>query len=175
MTTSRAVTYGCLACLLAAWLASAASTTFQAPPREPERISAASPTDALAAEVQAHAARLRRRLASAPTPQAPHRNPFVFAERQPIARPPIVRRVRPAAIPEPDTPSEPALSLIGIAEDQGAAGPTRTAIIADESDAVLMVTVGQTVLGRYRVQAIGADAVELQDLGTHATRRLGLR
>ena len=27
-----------------------------------------------------------------------------------------------------------------------------------------MVTVGHTVLGRYRVEAIGADAVELKDV-----------
>jgi hypothetical protein len=65
--------------------------------------------------------------------------------------------------------------LIGIAEDQGPSGLVRTAIIADEAENLLMATVGNTLLGRYRVEAIGADAVELKDVNTSAVRRLGLR
>ena len=85
------------------------------------------------------------------------------------------RRAEPVATAGPQSPTEPTLALIGIAEDQGPSGPTRTAIIADESESILMVTVGQNVLGRYRVEAIGADAVELTDVATNAVRRLGLR
>ena len=47
--------------------------------------------------------------------------------------------------------------------------------MSDEGENLLMVTVGQNVLGRYRVEAIGADAVELKDVGTSAMRRIGLR
>ena len=176
MTTRRAVTYGGLSCLMAAWLASAASTTFQPlpAPREPERGTTGTSTDALAVEVQAHASRLRQRLQSAPTPQQPHRNPFAFQVRpQQVVQP--LRRAERVAPVEPPPPSEPRLSLIGIAEDQAASGLVRTAIIADEAENLLMVTVGHTVLGRYRVEAIGADAVELKDVGTNAVRRLGLR
>ena len=47
--------------------------------------------------------------------------------------------------------------------------------MADEAENLLMATVGNTLLGRYRVEAIGADAVELKDVNTSAVRRLGLR
>ena len=177
MTTRRAVTYGGLSCLLAAWLASAASTTFQ--PYEPARHESelgttGTSTDALAMEVQAHASRLRQRLKSAPTPQSPHRNPFAFQVRpQQVVQP--VRRAEPVAPVAALPPAEPRLSLIGIAEDQGPSGLVRTAIMADEAENLLMATVGNTLLGRYRVEAIGADAVELKDVNTSAVRRLGLR
>ena len=174
MTTRRAVTYGGLSCLLAAWLASAASTTFQSLPPERERVAPGNSTDAIAVQVQAHAMRLRERLQSAPTPQLPHRNPFAFQVRaQPVVRP--VRRPDPSTPVEPLPPPEPRLSLIGIAEDQSPAGVTRTAIISDEAENLLMVAVGHTVLGRYRVEAIGADAVELKNVETNAVKRLGLR
>jgi hypothetical protein len=65
--------------------------------------------------------------------------------------------------------------LIGIAEDQGPKGFVRTAIITDDADAVFVLTVGETLLDRYKVEAIGADVVELKDLGSDATRRLALR
>src|SRR5688572_21318577 len=178
MTTRRAVTYGGLFCLLAAWLASAASTTFQEydPALSPARDVAQPSPDVLANDVQAQAARLRQRLASAPVPPAPERNPFLFESR--IAAPSrhLPRRiVEPAPLVQPAAVPEPPLALIGIAEDKGPGGLTRTAIIADDAEAVFMVTVGQTILERYRVEAIGADAVELKDSLTNSVRRLGLR
>ena len=177
MTTQRAVTYGGLSCLLAAWLASAASTTFQHPQEPvPEGSSGlTTSTEALAADVQAHAVRLRERLATAPVPQLPHRNPFTFQARPPVPRQ-IARRLEPAILaPEPVSIPEPVLSLIGVAEDNGSSGVTRTAILSDDHDGVLLVTVGQTVLGRYTVEQIGADAVELKDVESNAIRRLALR
>jgi hypothetical protein len=177
MTTRRAVTYGGLFCLLAAWLASAASTTFQSitsPPQEQQLGTTGTSTDALALQVQAHAARLRDRLQSAPTPQSPHRNPFMFQVRtQPAVR--NARSAEPQAPLAPPPPPEPKLSLIGIAEDQGPSGVTRTAILADEADNPIMVMVGHIVLGRYRVEAIGADAVALKNVENDSVRRLGLR
>ena len=178
MTTRRAVTYGGLFCLLAAWLASAASTTLQNQNPPEESSTPAPSTYALVTDVQAQAARLRQRLASAPAPQAPRRNPFLFDARAEPAPRQIVRRLEPApalAPLPPPPPPEPALVLAGVAEDQGPKGPVRTAILADDTEAVFIVTVGQTVLGRYRVEAIGADAVELKDVSTGAIRRLGLR
>ena len=178
MTTRRAVTYGGLFCLLAAWLASAASTTLQ---DEQQAIGSAdgpalTSTEALANEVQAHAAKLRDRLSTAPVPQAPHRNPFLFEARAlPPPRPPM-RRLEPAPIVQPALADpEPALALIGVAEDQGPQGLTRTAILAGDAESVFMVTVGETVLGRYRVEAISADVVELKDVRNETTRRLALR
>jgi hypothetical protein len=171
------VAYGGICCLLAAWLASAASTTRRPPAaafQEP-RGAGTSATETLASEVQAHAARLRERLASAPRPQLPVRNPFVF-DRRPIPfTPPPAARKTPEVIAAELTPPEPMLALIGIAEDQGPAGMVRTAIITDEVDAVFVLTVGETLLDRYKVHAIGADAVELKDVASDAIRRLALR
>ena len=178
MTTRRAVTYGGLTCLLAAWLASAASTTLQQGETagEPAPAPAGVSTETLASEVQAHAAKLRQRLASAPTRPVPQRNPFLFEPRVAPARQLARQIVEPAAVtPEPLPPPEPVLALIGVAEDRGPKGLTRTAILAGDGDAMFMVTVGEILLGRYRVDAIGADAVELRDVGTQAVRRLGLR
>lgn len=133
-------------------------------------------TETLATDVQAHAARLRERLASAPAPQVPHRNPFVFESRQPPPPRQIARRVEAAAAPlQPPPPPEPMLALIGVAEDKSPTGVVRTAMIADETDALFMVTVGQTVMGRYRVEAIGTEVVELKDMGSGAIKRLALR
>src|SRR5215210_3297244 len=96
--------------LLAAWLASAAGVTQRprpiAVPRDtPERVQ----LDALASEVQSQAVRLRQRLAIAPAPHAPFRNPFVFGARAPVHAPaaPRVAPLPPAELPvrqmpEPD-------------------------------------------------------------------------
>jgi hypothetical protein len=176
MTMRRAVTYGGSICLLAAWLASAASTPRQTPAESPRESdpNASSPTETLAAEVQAHAAKLRSRLASARAPQMPLRNPFSFdAPVRPAVRtapePIATAAIEPAPIPEP------MLTLIGIAADQGPNGEVRTALVADQSENVHIVKVGETLLGRYRVTAIGADAAELKDITTESVRRLALR
>jgi hypothetical protein len=130
MTIRRAVTYGGLSCLLAAWLASAASTLRQPAAREPVRSMAGASTDTIVADVQAHAARLRERLAAAPPPQPSRRNPLLFATR--AVEVPSARRVQPAVVLPPDLlpAPEPVLSLIGVAENQSAKGPVRTAMIA---------------------------------------------
>ena len=85
MTTRRAVSYGGLFCLLAAWLASAASTNQNQPADGASRVAPwhdANATDALVSEVQAHAPRASPAASqSAPMPQAPTRNPFLFESR----------------------------------------------------------------------------------------------
>jgi hypothetical protein len=177
MTTRRAVTYGGLTCLLAAWLASAASTTQQQrqPQADLDRGAPLTETEALAGDVQAQAVRLRQRLASAPGPDAPHRNPFLF-ESRPVAAPRLtVPRIEAALPSEPPPAPEPVLVLVGVAEDHGPKGLVRTAILTDDADGVFIVPVGQTVINQYRVEAIGADAVELKDIATGAVRRLALR
>ena len=52
--------------------------------------------------------------------------------------------------------------------------PVRTAILSGLGD-VFLVKAGEIVASRYEVVAVGADAVELRDLGTGRTLRLGLR
>jgi hypothetical protein len=178
MTPARAAAYIGGAVLLAAWLSSAATS-----PQETEQSTSANPqgtsgTDSVGFDMQEQAARLRAKLAAAPVPQQPARNPFSFAVRElPAAR----ARVH-AAVPElppasnaPLVEVEPPLSLVGMAERQTPAGPVRTAVIAGDADDVFLVSQGEEVAGRYRVTVIAADAVELQHLSTGAVRRLMLR
>jgi hypothetical protein len=172
MTPARAATYLVGAILLAAWLASAAGVARpHMPPVPPRRSAESMQLDAAALIVQSQAARLRQRLATAPTLQAPIRNPFTFAARETVATTGPVRPRTLAApvVADPPVP-EPALVLLGVAEQ----GSTRTAMV-ESGDELLMAIEGQTLVGRYRVAKVGADAIELVDLGTGATRRLYLR
>jgi hypothetical protein len=176
MTLRRATLYIGGASLLVAWFSSAASVSLergrqQSPPGPP---AAASPVDDLAADVQRQTRRLRQRLASAPLPQMPIRNPFEFRT---VTRPQTaIRRVETVSVPVATSgPVEPALSLIGVAERQLPQGVVRTAMIATEGDELVMATVGDTVLQRYKVTAVSADAAELTDVSTGLTRLIALR
>lgn len=171
MTPARAATYLVGAILLAAWLASAAGVGRLPLTAVPRRSAEASQLDAVAANVQSQAVRLRQRLAVAPSPQAPVRNPFAFAAREAMVAPAVAIRPQPVAAPiVAPAPAEPELVLLGVAEQEA----TRTAMIG-AGDELLMATEGQIVAGRYRVSRVGADAIELVDLVTGATRRLFLR
>jgi hypothetical protein len=160
-----------------AWLSSAAGVGRNAPP---PRTIPKSPINAelstLAADVQTQASRLRDRLAEAPAPSSQERNPFSFVARS--ASPPrvAVRSVgpAPAIVTEPQV-AEPILTLIGVAEMAGPSGPVRTAMITGPAGDLLMVQAGQTLLGRYEVTAIGADAVQLKQTDSGAVRTLVLR
>jgi hypothetical protein len=176
MSAKRAAGYTGGALLLLAWLASAGGLNRQ----EPETAVAPSPpvetndATALAAEVQAQTLRLKNRMASAPSPQRPFRNPFTFAER-PAAVPSAPRARAESAPPLPEPPLEPAIELIGVAETAAPAGMVRTAIISAHSGELFLVKEGETLAARYRVGTVAADAVELNDLATGAVRRLALR
>ncbi len=177
MSPSRTAAYLVAAVLFAAWLASAAGIS-----RRPRSFVAPRPgpqvegVEALAADVQSQAARLRQRIATAPAPQAPARNPFSFADPSP--RPPRVQRKAEAISSPPLTnhePPEPELTLLGVAEQQTADGVVRTAMLGGRGEDLFMVVAGQSLGGRYRVVAVGADAVELKDELTGLTRRLALK
>ena len=165
------------AAVVGAWIASAASVSRGARvPRAPQRSAESAAVHNLAADVQAQTARLRQRLETAPVPKAPFRNPFMFAAREP--KRPAARPAAPVVFtpPPPVAPVEPSLHLIGIAEKKAGDGVVRTAMMAaGDADNLIMATLGQTILGAYEVVAIGADAVELKDVATGATRRLVLR
>ncbi len=94
----------------------------------------------------------------------------MFAAREPVAAPAVHPRTLAAPVVVDSPLPELALVLLGVAEQ----GSTRTAMVESGGD-LLMVTEGQTLAGRYRVAKVGADAIELVDLGTGATRRLFLR
>jgi hypothetical protein len=175
MTVKRAAFYSGGTLLLIAWLASAASlsreTSDEQPPSRPVETSG---TASLAAEVQAQTLKLKNRLATAPVPQKPARNPFVFAAR-PVVAERLARVPQPDAVPVVPVLAEPAIELIGVAENKTAAGVARTAIISALSGELFLVKEGDTVASRYRVAGVGADAVELIDLASGAARRLALR
>ena len=177
MTLRRATLYIGGGSLLVAWFSSAASLSLmRTPPRAfSERQSVAAPTDGVAEAVQAQSRRLRLRLATAPLPQQPLRNPFAFRPA-PSASPVRVRAAaaEPAAM-EPVIPEEPRLELVGIAEQRTPAGAVRTAMIATESNELLMAPLGAAVLGRYTIAVIDGDGVTLTEVATGRTRRLVLQ
>jgi hypothetical protein len=175
MTFTRASAYVGLASVLVSWLAGAAglSVTSSAPPQTPRRSDTAT-TQALADEIQTQASRLRGRLAAAPVPHEPIRNPFAFAPRRAaVVRGTSGTTVKPAAVAMPV--GEPPLQLAGVAERETPTGTVRTAMITADSDELFMLVDGDTLGGRYRVKSVGADVVELIDLVTGATRRLAMR
>ena len=178
MTLSRATLYIGGATLLAAWFASAASVSLGRNPRQAPRIDPAAtvPAQALTASVQAQARRLKERLAAAPTPQQPVRNPFAFRPVPQVRTAPVVRQA--VAAPEPVSPEpqivEPPLALIGVAERREGEAPVRSAVLTSDGLELIMAEVGAVVLGRYKVTAIDADAVEMQDTATGRPRRLTL-
>jgi hypothetical protein len=181
MTAGRLAALLLGAAVFGAWLASAAGVTRQARlARSTPRLAQAPQFDALTADVQAQAGRLRERLAQAPAPREVQRNPFRFADRPA----PAIRRAPRSAVRDAPPPAavdvapelrEPALQLIGVAENATKEGVVRTAMIAGGYDELMMVTAGQKILGRYEVVAVGADAVELKDVQTGAIRRLILQ
>jgi hypothetical protein len=174
MAPARAAAYLGGTLLLVAWLASAAGVSRRQPGIQIARPQAeALQLDALAVDVQSQAVRLRTRLAAAPAPQMPLRNPFMFA----ATAAPVHRMAAPVEPLKPPVPEAPdlVLELAGVAEQNTASGVKRTAMVAAPGDQLYMVTEGQELAGRYRVSAVGADAVELKDLVTGATRRLALR
>jgi hypothetical protein len=177
---SRAVLFVAGAGLVVAWLAAAADRQPVAPAtRQNDDGAALARAEHLAQNIQSQSARLRAHLASAPEPAPSGRNPFSFQSRTVSA--PRHDRVRAATLgsvlsmPVPDPPP---IALSGIAEDAPAAGnsatPVRTAVLSGYGD-VFLVKVGDIVASRYRVTAVGADAVEIADLITGRTIRLGLR
>ena len=180
MEPSRVAVWIFAGTVAAAWFASAAGVS-RSPSQSPRPPAASTDTvalDALVADVQTQASRLRKRLESAPSPKAPSRNPFSFAERQA----PPARAARPAPAPEfpvvppPAVAAEPRIQLIGIAEKKVGDTIVRTAMLTPgDADALIMATAGQQILGAYEVVAISVDAVELKDLVTGVTRTLLLK
>jgi hypothetical protein len=165
-----------LALVLVAWLATASGVSVAPRPPQPQPAAAISPTQALADDVQAQASRLRERMSTAPVPRTPTRNPFAFAPASAFKR---AERSAVASTMPVETagaiPSEPPLQLVGVAERQTATGVVRTALITADSDELFMLVAGETLGGRYKVSDVGAQAVELADVVSGATRRLVLR
>jgi hypothetical protein len=157
---------------LVAWLAGAATSNHTIPPvvvREP------APIELRGAELAGEISRLHERLRPNAPPRQPARNLFSYRatpSRAFAAAPAPAPAAEPQALPTP--PPLPPLKLAGIAEDTGADGPVRTAIISGDGQ-LFMAKEGETVTPRYRVVKISVDVVELIDLLDGSSRRLALR
>jgi hypothetical protein len=179
MTLRRATLYIGGGTLLVAWFSSAASLSLGRSPRRPQRTgedNTVLAAQGLAVSVQSQARRLKERLAAAPLPQQPLRNPFAFSHEPVVRTAPAAMRA-PAAVSAPAeiVASEPPLLLIGLAERRSGDTIVRSAVVSSDGQELIMAEVGTVLLGRYKVTAIGSDAVELEETATGRTRRLVLQ
>jgi hypothetical protein len=176
MTAKRAAGYCGGGLLLLAWLSYAGGASRSASDaQESSAPVETSGTESLATEIQSQTTRLKTRMAAAPTPQEPYRNPFVFGARETTA-PRVRREALVTPPPAPALPPEPAIELIGVTTNQSSSGPVRTAVISALSGELFLVKEGETIVTRYRVGPVTADAVDLFDLAVPGTtRRLVLK
>jgi hypothetical protein len=178
MTLRRATLYVAGGTLLVAWFSSAASMSLgRNARRAPLVLADSAPAQNLAVSVQTQARRLKERLAVAPLPQQPIRNPFAFRPApeiriQPASRAPVpVPTTAPVEMVIPDVP----LLLVGLAEHRNGDVQVRSAAISSNGEDLIMADVGSVIVGRYTVTSIGSDAVEMKDGSTGRIRRLVLQ
>ena len=178
MTLRRATLYVAGGTLLVAWFSSAASMSLgRHARRTPLVVADSAPAQNLAVSVQTQARRLKERLAVAPLPQQPIRNPFAFRPApeirvQPASRAPVpVPTTAPVEMVIPDVP----LLLVGLAEHRNGDVLVRSAAISSNGEDLIMADVGSVIVGRYTVTSIGSDAVEMKDGSTGRIRRLVLQ
>ena len=156
---------------VAVWLAGAATTGV----RPPQVIVVPKPAaidlqgEALAAEITRLHERLRPTAAPVQT-----RDLFRYANRV-AAKPGESAPAAAPAVPlaPADLTPKPAFRLVGIAEDAGADGPVRTAIVSN-GGALVFVKEGEA-LSHFRVTRIAADVVEFTNTDDNTLLRLALR
>lgn len=172
MNLRRIAWFGVWSLAVASWFSAASTPDVHAPSPVSERVEPTPDLDRTAAVMQAEVARLHSRLAPSSSP-VHSRDLFHFADRAPR---PTARTVAPVVADMPvavPAPARPMLQLIGVAEDETAAGTVRTAIVSGLGE-LFLVKVGDVVSGRYRVEQVAADAVELVDTTTDASTTLAL-
>lgn len=171
--------------LLAVWAAAAAGGRAMAPPETgPVR---QAPVEAAVGDASSELASATIRLdARARSPRArprAHRDPFQFGGAAGRRGAPALSHADGAFAAEPgegrpgdriEAASEPQVVLEGMAETQEGERVVRTAILKADGELVL-AGLGARVTGRYEVVALDADAVELEDLVSHARRTCRLR
>jgi hypothetical protein len=174
MNPKRTATIVVVGGALLAWLAGAATSNRAI---EPAPVISIPAIDNSGVALEKEISRLHERLRPTATPAQSNRNLFSFRSA-PVRAVPVPARSAPAtpALVEapPLPPPLPPLKLVGIAEDPGADGPARTAIVVGDGQ-LFTVKEGENVTARYRVTRISADVVELLDLNDNSLRRLALR
>lgn len=173
MKVKRILALGVAAGAIAAWWASASTTS--RPPRTDNFVRKTTPVELRGEELAAEIARLRERLHPNVAPQAPRRNLFEFSAR--TAPGPTAARAPSAAPVEIAAPviTAPPLKLVGIAEDAGPDGPLRTAIISSSSGQLFFAKPGDRVADRYQIAKISSEAAEVTDLSNDSTFTLILK
>jgi hypothetical protein len=127
--------------------------------------------------LQARAEQLRTYLAHPPPLRATARNPFRFADRQNAGAIPGRAPSGGAGTPlsEGGSPGNvPVLALVGVAENGGPDGPTRTAIVSGLGQ-LFLVKEGEEIAGRFKVVRIGPDATSMIDQASGETFVLRLK
>ena len=170
-SVKRTMFFGVIGAALAAMIAGAATTGVRRP--SPLPVVETPGIELQGAELAAEIARLRERLRPAAEPQEPARDLFRFSAGTP-GRADVEVPLPALEIAPPPLAISAALDLVGIAEDPGADGPVRTAIISGAAE-LFLAKEGDTVAGRYRVTMIGGAVVELSDLVAGTTIRLALK
>ena len=158
--------------LVAAWIVAATTTRRVDSVQLPVRLVPAVTPSPAVIDLADEVARLRQRLGNAPVPRESVRNPFELTAAQLRVSTAAVD-TRPDATPEPLIASAPDVTLVGVAENQTAAGPERTAIMSAMGEVVL-VEAGDTVGGRFTVAVVSPDGVVLRDGETGVERQLRL-
>jgi hypothetical protein len=104
------------------------------------------------------------------------RNPFEFSLGDTPSRPKPSRTER-VTLREHTAQGTPPilLSLIGVAASHVDGRVDRTALITGPGDALIYAREGDTVMGRYRADAVQPDSILLVDLTTGSPLRLTLR
>jgi hypothetical protein len=172
MNPKRTATIVVVGGALLAWLAGAATSNRAI---EPAPVISIPAIDNSGVALEKEIARLHERLRPTATPAQSNRNLFSFRSAPARAVPAPSAPAAPALVEAPPLPPPlPALKLVGLAEDPGADGPARTAIVVGDGQ-LYTVKEGENVTARYRVTRISADVVELLDLNDNSLRRLALR
>jgi hypothetical protein len=173
MNVKRIAAIGAVGGVLAVWLAAASTMLTQPVVDTSERRTEA--VELRGAALAAEITRLRERLRPTSAPQLPSRNLFEFSRTAPgRAAPPAPPDLPAAEAPRPVPAAPPPLRLVGMAEDAGADGPVRTAIISGFGQ-LFTVKEGERVTARYQVARISGEAAELRDLGDNSTITLVLK
>lgn len=169
MNLKRTLSIGVGGGAVVVWIAAAATSVSQ-PTTIVPRVDARA-IESSGAELAAEITRLHERLRPSATPLQT-RDLFQYAPRGAARSAP--QDTAPVAVETAAPVAQVlALKLIGIAEDGPADRVVRTAIVSGPGD-LFLVKEGDTFLSRYRVVAIGADAVELSDTSDQSSRRLAL-
>lgn len=152
--------------VVATWLAAAppSVTPGGVEPAQPREVSRAV---AAASDIEEQAARLQARLRDEALYREPDRNPFRFADRRRGAAASQAPAARLADAPLPTEAPPLPVTLAGIATDDG----VRTAILSTPAGVVL-AQVGDEVLDRFRVSAIGTESIDLVSIAGAATLTL---